>query len=311
MPPPILLRNVAVLVKKEVTVGTDSVPTGAANAVQVDMIKLTPLAAKVVERRPIRPYFGAAEKTTASANMAVEIEVPFSGSGTAGTPPQWDALMQACAAAVTTVNATSVTYAPASASLAAVTIYVNYGGNNHILTSARGTWSATVNAEGNPVLKFSLTGLFNPLANAALPAVTYAGIARPVPVNKANTTLSLHTQALVAGAFSLTGGLDVKYRNRIGAERVDIMDRATEFSASFESVPLATKDWLAAGRANDVGALSLVHGLTAGNIITFTAANAQIGTVTYGEDEGVQSTEVAGVLLPGSGGNNEWSLALT
>ena len=311
MPAPMLIKKTVVLVKAEVTVGTDSVPTGAANAVQVDVLKLTPLDAKTVDRKPIRAFFGAAEKTVVSANMKLEIEVPFSGSGTAGTAPQWDVLMQICGASATIVAVTSVTYAPVSSALKTASVYVNVDGTNHILTSARGTWEATVNAEGLPVLKFMLTGIWNALAAASLPTATYTNIASPVPVNATNTTLTLHTISVVASAFGIKGGSNVVYRNLIGSERVDITDRSSDWNATIETLPLATKDWIAAAKASAKGALALVHGLTAGNRIAVNAASAQVSAADYSDMEGVHMTSLSGSLLPSSTGNDEWSIALT
>ncbi|GAP38784.1 phage tail tube protein [Piscinibacter sakaiensis] len=312
MPIPLSAEKTAVLVKIEATVGTNALPTGAANAVEVDSISISPFEAKTVDRRPVRPYFGGAKKLTASGNVKVEIEVPLSTSGSPGVVPQWDALMQICAASSTVVATTSVTYAPVSASMKSATVFVNIDGNNHIVTSCRGTWAMTVNAEGVPMLKFSLTGIYNAMAAAALPAVTYTGNAEPLPVNKANTTLSLHAQALVASAFAINLNGNVTYKNRIGDERVDFMGRATDFSATFESVPVGTKDWIAAAQANTTGALSLVHGVGAGKVITVSAAIAQLWTAKYSVDDMIHMTEVTGGLLPGGpNGNNEWSIVLT
>lgn len=308
---PLYVKKTAILVKIQPTPGTDAVPTGAANAVEVDSISVNPLNAKTVERNPIRPYFGAPKKITASVHSTVEIELPFSGSGAAGTVPQWDALMQICGASSTVVAATSVTYAPVTSGLKMATVYVNVDGTNHAITDCRGNVELTANAEGLPVWKFSLTGLHTPLSTALLPAVTYAGIAEPVPVNAANTTLTLHGLAVVASAFGFKLGAKVGYRNRIGQQRVDLTDRMSEFSATFENVALGTKDWIAAGRTNAIGALALVHGLTAGNVITINGANAQLATTDYGDDEDVQTIVAAGSLLPGAGGNNEWSIVLT
>ena len=311
MADPILIKKTVVLVKAEVTVGTDSVPTGAANAVQVDQVMISPLEAKTVDRKPIRAFFGGAEKTTASQHYKLEIEVPLSGSGAAGVVPQYDALMKICGASSTVVATTSVTYAPVSSSLTTASIYVNVDGTNHILRSARGTWAMTTNAEGLPALKFTIWGLWTPLAATALPAATYAGFVRPVPVNAANTTLTLHAIPLVASAFSMNCGAAVSYKNRIGGERVQMTDRASDFAVTFESVALATKDWIGATRTNNIGALALVHGLTAGNIITINSATAQLWTAKYGEDEGAQMTDITGGLNPSTSGNDEWSIVLT
>jgi hypothetical protein len=93
---PKLTRKRAILAKIESTYGTDSVPTGAANAILVRNIEVTPIAAEVVGRDVIRPYMGESEQLIANRRVELSFEVEVAGSGTAGTAPAYGPLLRAC-----------------------------------------------------------------------------------------------------------------------------------------------------------------------------------------------------------------------
>ena len=75
------------LAKEESTYGTDSNPTGAANAVLVRSLEISPFQSDAVERELIRGYMGNYETLHANQRVEVTFEVEMVGSGTAGTAP--------------------------------------------------------------------------------------------------------------------------------------------------------------------------------------------------------------------------------
>lgn len=308
---PISMRKAVILVKIETEPGTDAVPTGAANAVFVHDFTLTPIDGDEVKHTSIQPHFGAFHSELATSWAKLDVSVYFANSGTAGLKPHYDPLMQACGASANVVVDTSVTYAPVSSGIKAVTIYVNIGGINHVLRYARGEPSLTVDAKGLPMLKFSMQGLFTPLTDTGLPVPTYAAYARAVPVNKANTTLSLHGVATRASKFGFAFGNKVAYRNLMGFEGLIIPDRESSYSATFEAVPIATKNWAEVAQKGTPGVLTLVHGTQPGNIITFSAPIANVKKPSISEEDGIKMTNVTGDLIPSAAGNDEWSLVLT
>ena len=301
------IKKTAVLVKLEVTEGTDAVPTGAANALLIKNVTLEPVAADTAERTLVRPFYGNYDQIVAATHMKVDFEVDLSGSGTAGTAPQVDALLQMCAMSVTTVAATSVTYAPVSDAIKSGTIYVNVDGTNHKLTGARGTVSATLTAKGLPGLKFSVMGAWNALTDTPLPVASYANVATPVPVNKTYTTLSLHGQTLIAQDVMLDVANQSVFRSLIGFEGVLITDRKSAMSCTFESVPVAIKDWSSIIRSTTYGALALTHGIVAGNIVQISVPKVQLKGMSYSDSDNIQMTKVDGNVIPVSG-NDEFSI---
>jgi hypothetical protein len=81
---PQLTRKRLLLAKTEATYGTDPVPTGAANAILVRNLDITPLQSDIVQRELIRPYLGNYEQLLAQTRVQVTFEVELAGSGAAG-----------------------------------------------------------------------------------------------------------------------------------------------------------------------------------------------------------------------------------
>lgn len=305
------MRKAVVLVKLQPTAGVDAAPTGAANAMLVKDFDLTPLDGDEVEHERIQPHFGAFESELATAWSRVKFNVYLSGSGTAGTAPNFDPLLQACAASATIVPATSVTYAPATNLLKMATVYVNIDGVNCVLLDARGEVTGTTDAKGLPMLAFDMQGLFLALTDTPLPVPVYAAYARAVPVNRANTALTLHGLVVAASNFGFAFGNQVVYDHNTESESILITDRKSTYSATFEAVDIATKDWYGLAKAGTSGALQLVHGTVAGNIVTLSGARANVKKPAITNTNGIQYTGVTGNLIPSVSGNDEWSLAFT
>lgn len=309
-------RKLILLAKSDVTYGTDPVPTGGANAMVAHGVELSPLDGEEVERANMQPYFGNFQTLVATQFMRLRFAIELAGGGAAGTAPKFAPLLLACAMSETVSAGVSVTYAPVSANLGSVTIYCNIDGKNHKLISARGNAKPGLNAKGKPVINFDFMGLFlpasTPVADTALPAPTYTGWQAPLPMNKANTTASLHGIAVNCSAFELDAGNQVEKRDLTGVDTVEITDRKSTGSITFEDTTQAVKDWVGAARAKTLGNLSIAHGTTAGNIVTISAAGTcELGKPSYGNDQGVVMTTIPLRFVPTSAGNDEWSIVFT
>src|SRR5437879_1663299 len=107
-----LMRNVLLLAKIEVTVGTDPVPAAALNSMLARAITPQPVMAEFAERSNIRPYFGTNGQVAVAQHSECELEVELASSGAAGTAPAWGPLLQACGFSETLTASTSAVYAP-------------------------------------------------------------------------------------------------------------------------------------------------------------------------------------------------------
>lgn len=104
-------RNALILIKKEVTEGTDSVPTAGANAFKVRSLSISPIEGQEVDLDYIQGYFGGKESIRVSSYATCEFELDFAGiSGAGGTAAPWEDALLACAfqqkALMTAVTAT-------------------------------------------------------------------------------------------------------------------------------------------------------------------------------------------------------------
>lgn len=294
-------RKLACLAKVETTYGTDSVPTGAANALLLNDVTLTPLDGEQVSRDLILPYFGNEGFVLAASFTRVEFSIEAAGSGAAGTAPAYAALLRACSLSETLTASTKAEYKPVTANPEAASIYANLDGVNHIMVGARGTVSLSLMPKQIPRFRFVMTGLLGPIADTVLPALTISGFQKPLVVSKTNTTFSLHGLAAVLESFAFDLGNVVEPRMLVNSESIEITDRSTVGSAVIEAVPLATKDWFGIARASTTGALSAVHGTAAGNIVEVAAAAVQIGRPTYGNTQNVLNNTLPLTFVPVAG----------
>lgn len=307
-----LMRNVLLLAKLETVVGTDPVPTAGANAILARTIGAQPITAEFADRNNIKAYFGSSGKVQVSNYSTIDFEIELAGSGTAGTAPAYGPLLQACAFSETIVAVTSVTYTPITTAPKTVTIYYYLDGVRHIMTSCRGNVSFELNSKSIPVMKFKFTGLFNTGTDTALPGgEDYSAFIAPQAVNKVNTpSWSIHgaTGALESATFDMSN--QVTYRNLIGSESVAMIDRAVTGQARLEMTSIATYAWHEAVRLGTLGALSVVHGVGAGSIITIAAPAVQLTSPSYSDSDGIAMLDVSMDIQPDAG-NDEITIALT
>lgn len=301
---PILIRNHAFLAKVEATSGLDAAPTALANAIKVSNLSITPLEVQTVARSTSQPYLGNTQKVMVAGYTRTEFDVELAGSGAAGTAPQMAPLLIGCGFAETISAGISAVYKPISDLFKTLTLYTNIGGVLYKTRYVAGSPAININALGIPQVRFSFTGLYDPVTDQALPSnITYRDVT-PVGVNKDNTQFTLHGYAAVMNQLTLDLKNQVQYRNLVNFEGVRITDRQPDGSVRFEATKVADKDWFAAVRAATQAPLSLVHGSVAGNIVQIDAPKAQITTAAFDDDNGIQMFR-GGLSLQPDQGNDE------
>jgi len=310
---PLLTRKRLILLESEGTYGTDPTPTGA-DAVLVRDLNIVPLQSDVVSRDLVRPYLGASEQLLANTRVECTFSVELAGSGTAGTAPRYGKALLASGMSETIVAATSVTYAPVSASFGSCTIYYNIDGVLHKVTGARGTFSINGAVGEIPTIDFTFTGIYNTPTDTALPAVTYGDQATPVVFKAGNTTgFELLSYAGCLQSVSFDVGNSLVYRELVGCTKeVLLTDRASTGSVVMEAVTMATKNYFTAALADgSLGNLLFQHGQTAGNIIDFASTRVDIGDVSYSDQDGIHMLNIPYTCIPSTAGNDEFSLVYT
>ena len=306
-------RKRLIICKIETTYGTDASPTGS-DALLVQNLDVTPLNAEVVSRDSIRPYYGNNEQLLAKTSSSLSFEVELANSGTAGTAPKYDPVLQACALAPTVVASTSVTYNPVSSAIKSCTIWVNMDGVLQKFVGCRGTFTLSGSLGQIPTLKFDLTSLYNEPTDATQLTPTYTAQATPLVFRQANTSafsfFSSTSLCLQSLEFSLAN--EIVKRELINcSEEVLITDRKPSGSVMIEAPTMATKNFFNLATSDTSGALNVMHGITAGNRVTFAAGKVDITAPTYSEQDGIVMMNVPFVAVPTTAGNNEFSLAYT
>lgn len=312
---PLVARKKLLLAKLETAYGTDSVPTGAANATLARKIRLEPMLGEDVSRELDQPYMGAQPTIPAGLHAKLVFEVELEPSGTAGTAPAWGVLLRGCAMAQTVAAGVSVTYNPVTDGHEALSIYMSLDGVRYVLLGARGSVKWMISAQQIPVMEFTFTGLWQPATDATLSAPTYSAFKTPIVANKTNTPVFTVAGAsnLTMKDFTLDLGNDVQNRFLIGAaaDQVIIVDRAPALEMTIEAEPMSVFNPYTLARDQTTVAVVLQHGVAAGRRATLNLPRLQIQRPdSPTEEQGRVMWPIKGVPLPNTG-NDEMTLVLT
>lgn len=314
------IRNTAILAKIEATYNVDPTPTGAANAMLVSNLSISPLNATNVGRDLVRNYFGGSEQLVGVRNVQCSFDVELSGAGAAGTAPAFGPLLRACGMAETITASSRVEYLPVSSAFESVTLYWYDDGVLHKLTGARGTFSVMMGLSERPVIRYSFTGIYSTPTATALPTTTLTGFTKPLVVTDANTgdvtfgatyttgTLSGGT-AYPSRGITLDVGNSVSHIPLLGGETVEITGRDVTGSVQLDLT--AAQEVTFAGTVNDntTQAVGITHGTTAGNTVVLHAPVVQLINYSKADQDGKRMQGYDLRLLP-SAGNDELRICI-
>lgn len=304
----------SLLLKAEVTYGTDPVPVVATNAILARNVSIKPLRLLTDEREFVVPNFGNQGHIVAGQFVEIDFDVEMAGGGAAGTAPKYGPALIACGLSETVNAGVSVVYTPTTpvvASDTSCTIYLNIGGRLHKITGALGSVKGMLPAGKIPYFSFHFVGLFAVPTDVALAGLTLTGYQKPLAVNLANTTPNtLHTFAgkFRSQEFDLGNKLD--YRNLPNSEAVRFLDRNATARFSLEGEAIAGKDWWTIIKAGTTGAWACTHGTAAGNKVKFDAANVQLLEPDSGDESGVEMMTMPADLIPSTAGNDELTITV-
>tara|TARA_Y100001973_G_scaffold50639_2_gene75135 strand:+ start:4005 stop:4934 length:930 start_codon:yes stop_codon:yes gene_type:complete len=308
---PKLYRKRTILAKIESTVGTDSVP-GSANAIKVRELTIEPIQSDEVTRDLVRGYLGNFETLLANTRVQITAECELAGSGTAGTAPRYGPLLKSCGFSETVASGTSVTYAPVSSAISSCSIYYNTDGILHKITNCRGTMSIACETGAIPTISFTMTGVYVTPTDAAIPSTSYGAQADPLLFKAGNTSaFQIHGHAGALQSWSLDMNNEINYRELVGGTKtVELLDRAPSGTLSIEAPTLATKDFFTIAAGATKGNNTFLHGTTAGNKVTVSCPQSDLGAVTYSDNDGVVMLEIPYTAVPNTG-NDEVSIVYT
>lgn len=293
--------------KIETEYGTDSTPA-TTDAILTKNLKLgDPYAGDRVSRDLDLPTLGLQAEINVNPYATVEFDVEIAGSGTAGVAPRYGRLLRACGL-TETINDDSgphyVDYDPNSDLDESCTLKFEGDGVQHILAGARG--NVVMNwQKGIPFYHFTFSGLYTRPTGSSVGTPSFSGIPVPLPVTKANTTIAVG--AFVGPAASLTCdmGMQIYPRNVIGQEEILLTDRQPTGQIVIDQPDIGDLNLFSAfvesHNGINTGAVELVHGIAAGNIVTFSGPAAQLSTIGEGNDNGLANYTLNTRYIPVSG----------
>lgn len=303
-----------ILLKAEVTEGTDAAPVVATDALRVLNYRPQFMDADGKVRAIEKSYFGADAVAMANFKRGASWDMEIHGGGAAGTAPQWmTALKYGGMAAPVIVAATSATQSPSST----VPSATHWAWLDNLLlktVGARASFGYTIEDDEIPLFNYSLLGrpatlLAEELAQSA---PTFAGVADPVIASSENTTFLLDAYAVPLRRMTMNANADLQFRSLIGPQdRVSYVNRSWSGQIVIELPDLTAKDYFTKIRPGTTMASSLVHGTTAGNIVTITHPKLQIsGNVELSEEQNCLMATIPVTALPNAG-NDEVVFAAT
>lgn len=311
----ILTRTRFVLAALEATYGVDAAPTAGANAILCkSSLSITPMESSQVKRDLLAPYFGDLGAMLADTYVKIDFEVELTGSGTPGTVPNIDALLQICGLSVTSSknNNPWVTYNPVSSYFSSATVYF-YGQTDqntavlHKITGARGDFELNIQVGQIPTIKFTLMGLYNePIEVPSPTGIAFGKFMKPVVANATNTTpVSVFGLASVAlNKLQFKCGNKTDFINQIGDQYIFISDRQSSGQIDFEAVTPNVHDFFNDAQNGILSVASICHGTVAGNIAAIQMPCLQVLNPTYSDNKGVQMFQVPFIAQPDVGNDD-------
>lgn len=281
------IRNTVICAKPETTAGTDAAPTGAANAILVSDMSITPLDAKNIDRNLMRGYFGASEQLVGTASVKVSFTVELQGSGAAATAPALGNLLLGCGMAEALLSTPNrVEYTPISTALKTLTIYYYDDGVLHKLLMAMGSCTLAAKVGDRPTLKFEFTGLDGGVS-AASASPTYTNWKTPVSMTKANvvdlTLGATYAAGVLSGGtvYPSTGieinlGNSVQFTPLLSAERIDITDRDVSGSTELDLSAAQEVSFMGTVKSNTTQSIALTIGTVSGSKLIIHAPAVQM-----------------------------------
>lgn len=279
------VRNSLILAKIETTVGTDSVPTAADNAILVSNQNVD-TSFNNIDRALIRSYFGASEHLAGTRFVQITFDVELSGSGTAGNAPAYGPLLRMCGMAQTITAGQRVEYNPITNSLEAGTIYYYDDGVLHKALGCRGNVELKTGLGERPLMSYTFVGIDGGVTAAANPNGTFTAFRKPVVITDATAgdiTLgcTYATGALTGGTTYKSRGMQVNLGNEakhiplLGGEEVDITGREVTGSCELMLAAADEVSFMTAINASDTISLGFTFGTSAGNRVLIHAPAVQ------------------------------------
>lgn len=203
-----------------------------------------------------------------------------------------------------------VVYRPVSSGFEAVTLYFNLDGVLHKFTGARGNAVLDFTQQKIPFFKIDLEGIFQPVIDEVLPAVTLTAWKTPLVCTPSNTPFfDFHeTYTTQVESLSFDAGVALSRLAFInGTQTVNVDKRDPKFKLSALADTMVIKNWFDRCATGTVGDMVLTHGLVEGNKITLSSKASRLSNPQYGANGNIVTLSMDGAVIP-TNGNDEFSI---
>ena len=270
------------------TVGEDYIAAGETPVYVRTKNATINLQVEQLDRELDDATLGFKEQLLVGHHFTIECEVEIAGRGTATTPAAYAGLIQMAAFDQDISSGTHVDHTQLDDdSWIDGTIYFYAAGRSHKLLNAQVElgWNVSNGAVG--VFPLTITGVYGGVAADGFPSPTF-NQAKPVKVGNQYTTFTLDGVEYAMVNFTGNQNNEVNYTDLPGYEGVSIDDIAPEGEIEILAPAHGDFDPFAIVRSETQPLLpvSVVHGTTAGNIVTISNPQIQILGVGYGDFEG-------------------------
>lgn len=264
-----------ILVKKETTAGTDSVPTGALNAIRASNLSISLEGDEVTNSNDLS-YFSNDDIDWSNKTFKINGEILMYGSGTAGTAPAYSPLIIGCGYAETVTASTSVLYTPVSGSSETVSIYLYLGSILFKATYAKGTAKYDAGIGEFTKFGFEFVGVYLEPVDSAPSGVVYT-TGTPLIGSTSNSELSVHGTKIDGQTISIDSGNVNNVFETTETYAITNDDRKVSASITANANPLSQFNPYSISTAKTQAEVYWTAGTTAGNIIKFSMPKAQLG----------------------------------
>ena len=272
------------LVKSEVTKGTDALPVEA-DACLAITAEVTP-SVEAISRKVIKSTMNEKEHALGKKSLEFKITLENKGSGTAGVAPEFAPLLKACYLTETVNAGVSVEYTHTTRTPTSCTIYLYKDGQLWKGLGCVGNAVFTNNIGESSKIEFTMKALYTVPVNAAVPTAPVFDATQPVI--SANVDLvTENAGTILTGALNFDLGLDVVEHYTTSNHEFTAADSLPGITITKDSVSTAT-EWNALMNGDTVAILAtygndVTGSPQAGNMIDYSFPNCVRLSNTYGE----------------------------
>ena len=283
------------LAKLELSYGTDPTPDNS-SAIETMDLEQERYAGDRVERSVDHHTLGGKEQTNVLPHTNTSFNVPFAGSGVAGTPPLWGEIMRACGFDETVNAAVDVVYQLAAnaddlSNCDSVAFY-DYRSQANMVQHSLGCRGKNMIEMGEgelPRIAFSdfIGSYLTPSDEAEPTGIDWSGWLSELPFTRDNLpVLTLDAISACTSAFTIDFGQEVSRRNLPNCESTVISNYNVVGTMSIVAPDVAVTNWWEKSQSHQGITLypfALQLGTVAGNILKIDCAEVQVVSMTEEE----------------------------